>query len=294
MGRKIRRWLLALGLLGGLTAHGPTAQAGSPVWAIHGPHNTVYLAGSVHLLKAGDSTLPAAFDRAYAGSKGLVMELDLDNMNPLEAGGWMLEHGMLPAGVTLRQRLGATRYQRVATEAQRLGLPPELLQQLQPWVIGMQLLEMQYQQLGFEADQGVEQQLDHRAQADGKPVSGLETVAEQLGLLGAMSDDDQTRFLDMIVAEMGDVGSDTQQVITAWRSGDAARLAGLLSEEYKSFPALYRTLVSERNRRWMPQLEKLLQDRQDYFVVVGALHLVGDGGLLDLMRRAGYRPEQLN
>jgi uncharacterized protein len=294
VGRKIRRWLLSLGLLGCLTAHCLPAAAGSPVWAIHGPHNTVYLAGSVHLLKSGDSALPAAFDRAYAGSKGLVMELDVGNVNPLEAGGWMLEHGMLPAGVTLRQRLGDTRYQRVATEAQRLGLPPEMLQQLQPWVIGLQLLQMQYQQLGFEADDGVEQQLDHRAQADGKPVTGLETLGEQLGALGSMSEDDQTRFLDMIVAEMGDVGSDTQQVITAWRAGDAARLAALLSDEYKSFPALYRTLVSERNKHWMPQLQKLLQANQDYFVVVGALHLVGDGGLLDLMRHAGYRAEQLN
>jgi hypothetical protein len=294
VGRKIRRWLLSLGLLGCLTGHCLPAAAGSPVWVIHGPHNTVYLAGSVHLLKAGEAALPGAFDRAYASSKGLVMELDVGNVNPMEAMGWMLEHGMLPAGMTLRQRIGETRYQRVATEAQRLGLPIELLQQFQPWVIGLQLLESQYQALGFEADAGVEQQLDHRAQADGKSVRGLETLGEQLGALGAMSDDDQTRFLDMIVAEMGDVGSDTQQVITAWRAGDAARLAALLSEEYKSFPALYRTLVSDRNKHWMPQLERLLQDSQDYFVVVGALHLVGEGGLLDLMKRAGYRPEQLN
>ena len=79
-------------------------------------------------------------------------------------------------------------------------------------------------------------------------------------------------------------------MITAWRNGDAARLGALLSEEYKSFPALYRMLVSDRNRRWMPQIEKLLQEQQDYFVVVGALHLVGDGGLLELMRRDGYKP----
>ena len=293
MGRKIRRWLLAaLGLLGGLTAL--SAHGASPVWAIHGPHNTVYLAGSVHMLKAGESALPIAFDRAYAGSRGLVMELDLGNVNPLEAAGWMIEHGALPEGTTLQQRLGDNRYQKVSTEAERLGVPAELLQQQQPWVVGMELLELKYQQLGFEAEAGVEQQLQQRAQADHKPVSGLETVAEQLGVLGGMSDEDQVRFLDMVIAEMGDVGSDTQQVITAWRSGDAARLAALLSEEYQTFPALYRMLVSERNRHWLPQIEKLLQERQDYFVIVGALHLVGEGGLLDLVRRDGYRPEQLN
>jgi uncharacterized protein YbaP (TraB family) len=290
VGREICRWVLAtLGLLGGLTA-----QAASPVWAIHGAHNTVYLAGSVHLLKAEDAALPPGFNRAYGSSQGLVMELDLDNLNPLEATGWIMEHGTLPEGTTLRQRLGESRYQRVASEAERLGMPAELLQQFQPWVIGMQLLELQYQQLGFQPEEGVEQQLEQRAQADRKPVSGLETVAEQLGVLGGMSDADQMRFLDMIVAEMGDVDSDTQAVIVAWRNGDAARLAKLLSDEYKSFPALYRVLVSDRNQRWLPQIEKLLQERQDYFVIVGALHLVGDGGLLDLVHREGYRTEQLN
>jgi uncharacterized protein len=96
------------------------------------------------------------------------------------------------------------------------------------------------------------------------------------------------------VTEMHDVGSETQSVVTAWRSGDAAKLAALLSDEYKSFPNLYRVLVTERNKRWVPQIEKLLHGNQDVFVVVGALHLVGDGGLLDLMRRDGYKPEQLN
>jgi hypothetical protein len=117
---------------------------------------------------------------------------------------------------------------------------------------------------------------------------------EQLGVLQGMSYPDQARFLDMIVTEMHDVESETQSVVTAWRTGDAAKLAALLSDEYKSFPNLYRLLVSDRNKRWVPQIEKLLHGNQDCFVVVGALHLVGDGGLLELMRRDGYKAEVLN
>ena len=289
MGRKTRRWLLALGLLGSLTAH-----AGSPVWAIHGDHNTVYLAGSVHLLKANDSRLPAAFDRAYGGSKALVMELDVSKVDPMEAASWMMEHGMLKEGTTLRATIGEDRYRRVTAEAGRLGVPMEAADMLEPWALGLQLIEMQYMQLGFDPQQGVEQQLQVRAAADGKPISGLETLDEQLGVLQGMSYADQARFLDMIVTEMHDVGKETQSVVTAWRTGDEAKLAALLSDEYKSFPALYRLLVSERNKRWVPQIEKLLHANQDYFVVVGALHLVGDGGLLDLMRRDGYKAESVN
>ncbi|MGH8210953.1 MAG: TraB/GumN family protein, partial [Steroidobacteraceae bacterium] len=94
--------------------------------------------------------------------------------------------------------------------------------------------------------------------------------------------------------EMHDVDSDTQAVITAWRAGDATQLAALLSDEYKSFPALYRVLVSDRNKRWVPQIEQLLKKKDNYFVVVGALHLVGDSGLLELIRRDGFKAEQLN
>src|SRR6202007_3407965 len=98
VGRTALQRLLALCLLGSLTAH-----AASPVWAIRGAHNTVYLAGSVHLLPAQDAVLPQAFDRAHADSAKLVMELDLGKLDELAAAGWMLQHGALPAGERLRQ-----------------------------------------------------------------------------------------------------------------------------------------------------------------------------------------------
>jgi uncharacterized protein YbaP (TraB family) len=288
VGRTTHRWLFALSLLCGVAAH-----AGSPVWAIHGNHNTVYIAGSVHLLKAGDSRLPPAFDQAYSGSKALVMEIAVDKVDPVQTASWMMEHGMLKDGATLKSIIGDERYKRVSAEAERLGVPMEAADMMEPWALGLQLLEMQYMQLGFDPQQGVEQQLQHRAQADGKPISGLETIDEQLGLLEGMSHSDQAKFLDMVVSEMRGVESETQSVVSAWRSGDSAKLAALLSDEYKSFPALYRLLVAERNRRWVPQIEKLLQGDRDCFVVVGALHLVGEGGLLELMRKDGYKPETL-
>jgi uncharacterized protein YbaP (TraB family) len=83
-------------------------------------------------------------------------------------------------------------------------------------------------------------------------------------------------------------------VTKAWRSGDAARLAALLSSEYGTFPSLYKPLVTDRNRRWMPQVEELLKSNDNSLVVVGALHLVGTGGLLELLRGKGYTITQLN
>jgi uncharacterized protein YbaP (TraB family) len=222
------------------------------------------------------------------------MELDLGKIDPGEAAGWMMQHGMLGEGNTLRKTIGDDRYRRVSAEAARLGLPMELADQLAPWVLGLQMSQLQYAQLGFDEQSGVEEQIERRAQADGKPTAGLETLQEQLGFFEALSPEEQAKFLDLVVTENHDVGKDTQDVITAWRAGNAGKLAALLSDEYKSFPTLYRLLVTERNKRWVPQIEKLLRDKDNCLVVVGALHLVGDGGLLDLIRKDGFKAEQLN
>jgi uncharacterized protein len=280
--------LFLLGLLGSLTAH-----AEAPVWALRGAKNTVYLAGSVHLLRAKDAKLPAAFDKAYADSSALVMEIDMDDLNPLEAQGWMLEHGMYLTEGSLSEVVGKSRFEKLEQESNRLGLPVEAVDRLEPWLAAMTLVQLQYVKLGFDPEQGVEKQLERRARADGKEITGLETLPEQLGLLDELPESDQLRFLDMTLEEMHEMEGQTDGLLAAWRSGDAKKLADLLSEEYEVAPALYRTLVSDRNRRWMPQLEKLLRADTNYFVVVGALHLVGDGGLLEMAKARGFSAKQL-
>ena len=262
--------LILLGLLGCLDA-----QAQSPVWAIRGAHNTVYLAGSVHLLKSGEAALPVALEHAYARAKALVMEVDIDSMDSPEAQSILLEKGMYSDGANLKDSIGETRYRRVAAEAERLGIPIEGLQSFEPWAIALTLTQLEYMQLGYD------------------PEQGLETLEQQIDVLAGLSKDDQARFLDQTVSEMHDAERDTQAVLSAWRSGNNAKLAALLGEDYQEFPSLYRALVTDRNRSWMPQIERFLADNRDYLVVVGALHLVGDGGLLELAKARGYKPEPL-
>jgi uncharacterized protein len=288
VGRAARRWLLGLSLLGSLSAH-----AASPVWAVRGAHNTVYLAGSIHMLPADDAALPPGFERAYADSKKLVLEMDLAKLDPLEATAWMMDHGSLPAGTHLKDVLGEQRYQRVSAAAAGLGLPMSGLDTLAPWVVGIEITDLAYTHEGFDPDQGVEDQLLLRAQTDGRPTAGLETLPEELGGLLALSREDQVRMLDQSVDELKDIKSEVRELTDAWRHGDAARLAKLLSSEYDAFPALYKPLVMERNRRWLPQVEQLLKGQENALVVVGALHLVGQGGLIELLRGKGYAITQL-
>jgi uncharacterized protein len=287
--RTTARWLLALGLLGSLTV-----QAASPVWAIRGTHNTVYLAGSVHLLRSADAALPPGFALAYQHAARLVMEIDLGNIDPLEVSEWMMQHGTLPQGSSLRELLGDPRYQKVSAAAAVAGLPAGVLEHSAPWLVGLELAEAEYAHLGFDPEQGVEEQLVRRARADHKPTAGLESVADELDVFADMEPAQQTRFLDMVLEDLGDTGSELQPVLAAWRRGDAPRLAALLAREYRSFPTLYRALVTDRNQRWLPQIERMLKGPDDCLVVVGALHLVGPGGLLELLRHDGLSAQQLD
>jgi uncharacterized protein YbaP (TraB family) len=278
----MRQWLFALCLLGSLTA-----RAQSPVWALHGAHNTVYLAESVHLLKPGESALPAAFTRAYDDSRQLVMEMDLAKLDTANISAWILEHGRYPDGQSMTQALGPQRYARVAAQAAALGLPLEQLAVLRPWVAALTLTDLMYLQLGYDPQSGVEEQLLARARRDGRATAGLETLDEELGQLEHMSDEDQARFLELTLQDLKDTSSETDQMLTAWRAGDNLQLAAQLSDAYHQFPELYRVLVGERNQRWLPQIRSFLGADHNVLIVVGALHVVGKGGLLELLRTAG-------
>ncbi len=289
MARSASWWFLALGLLGCLNA-----RAAGPVWAIRGAHDIVYLAGSIHLLRAADADLPPALTRAYADSSSLVMEIDLGTLDPNELAATLLAHGLLPTDTSLPAVLGPARYQRVSAAAAALGLPAVALERETPWLVGLELTELEYAHLGFDPEQGVEQQLVRRAHADHRPTAGLEQLSDELAIFEALAPPAQVRFLDMVVDDLAATDTDTHAVLDAWRGGDVRRLAALLAREYHEDPALYRALVSDRNRAWLPAIERLLEGDENSLVVVGALHLVGSGGLLELLRRDGHPAQQLD
>jgi len=290
------RGLTAL-LVAAAIAATPAASAAaerSVVWSVRGEHNTVYLFGSIHVLRPGDVGLPRAAETAYDDAEQLVMEIDMDDpavADPLALASQMQRYAQLPAGQSLESALGAD-YPAVATHLREAGLDPALLDGFAPWFVGMMVLQLEIARRGFDPAHGIEQQVTDRAMADRKPIRGLETPADQFAVLGGLSLPEQKRFLLMTLEETEQTDARLDQLLNAWRSGDTATLAQVLSEEFEEFPELYRPLTEERNRAWVEQLAGLLDDRDDYLVVVGALHLVGRNSVVDLLRQRGYRVTQ--
>jgi uncharacterized protein YbaP (TraB family) len=289
MTRRLATFVAAFAVLAAPAAQADTGR--SVLWTVHGEHNSVYLLGSIHVLRAGDAGLPAAAEAAYDDAERLVMEIDLDDptiVDPVAMAQQMQRHALLPPGQTLQSVLGAD-YEAVAARLTEAGLQPALVERFAPWFVGMLLLQVEVAKRGFDPAHGIEQQVADRAVADGKPITGLETPADQFAVLGGLSLSDQKRFLMMTLEETESTDERLETLLGAWRSGDTDALASTLSEEFEAFPELYRPLTEDRNRAWVKQLEALLDERDDYLVVVGALHLVGRHNVVDLLRERGHR-----
>jgi uncharacterized protein YbaP (TraB family) len=288
----------ARGLFGALllafAAAPALADGESSVWTIKGARNTVYLAGSVHALPKEHSEFPPALERAYQAAQRIVMEVDLDDLNPMEAVSFVTANGTLPADRTLQDVVGADKYGSIARLAASLDLPEFAIAKLEPWAAAMVLTQFALMKSGFDPALGIDMQLADRARADGKSIDGLETVEEQLGIFDSRSVEEQTRFLLDSTEDAPQLHADLQRLVAAWRTGDLAALQKEFLEERAKTPELYDALLGERNRKWMPKIEALLAEKGDVLVVVGALHYVGPDGLLELLRRAGYKPAPLS
>jgi len=292
----VKRSLAAaiLSLVVGLASPAGQARDRSILWAVDGAHNTVYLLGSIHVLRAGDSALTETAERAYEDAEQLVMEIDLDDpelADPVALLDAMREAALLPAGQTLREVLGSD-YAAIRDRARQSGVDLEPLEPFAPWFVATLLLQVELAKRGFLPELGIEHQLAGRAIADGKPIQGLETAEDQFAVLAGLSLPEQKRFLLMTLEESADLDEQIADLLGAWRSGDTAALGRALSDEFESFPELYRPLTEDRNRAWIDDLVELLDDRDDYLVVVGALHLVGRNSVVDLLRQRGYTVTQ--
>jgi uncharacterized protein len=264
------------------------------LWTVAGRHNTVYLLGSIHLLRATDGGLPAVANDAYVDAEQLIMEIDMDaaDAEPAALLGTMQQAAMLPPGQTLRSVLGAD-YARIASQTEESGLPLEPFDSFAPWFVALTVMSLELAKRGFDPSLGVEQTLAARATSDRKPITGLETAQQQFAVLSGLPLTEQKRFLMMTLDETGRMDEEIDQLLAAWRTGDTQELETLLSAEFERFPELYKPLTEDRNRAWLGKIESMLDDdRDDYLVVVGALHLVGRNSVVDLLEARGYEVRQ--
>lgn len=289
------RLLSALAATGALALlHARLAQADAlPMWEVDGAHNTVRILGSIHFLRPGRDSLPPAVVAAIEDADVMLMELDLDDLDPVQAQASLQQLGLDPRGRTLEALLGPRDYRLAAERARRVGVDIALLQPFEPWLAAVTVSQIELQKLGFDAESGVEQQVLKLAQRGRKEVRGLETLEQQLSAMDALPMADQSAFLLQTLDDAAEMEGQIDEMVTAWKNGDVRAMEKEFLDDVREQPGLYRRIVVDRNRDWARQIGPLTRERRNYLVVVGTLHLVGPDSLITMLGRSGHPARQV-
>jgi uncharacterized protein YbaP (TraB family) len=263
------------------------------LWKVEGPGGaSAYLLGSLHVLTADFYPLHATINKAFAESKTLVEEIDIDEASDPMLMMAALSKAMLTDGRTLEQIIAPDVYAEVKTRAEQAGLPLAAIQRMKPWLVAITLMAPTLQAAGFKPELGIDRHFFDRAKDSGMKRQGLETMAFQLDRFDSLSPKLQEELLKTTMEDLDKEVAGVKDMAQAWAFGNVAAIEKLTLSELKSAPELYQKLLVDRNNNWIPHIESCIKENAGCFVVVGAAHLVGPDGLPVLLAKKGYTVTQ--
>src|SRR5438552_4580297 len=262
------------------------------IWKVQSGNNVMYLAGSVHALTVDAYPLNPAYQRAFEAAGALAEESDLAEADPLSGGLGLLAKGMYQDGRTFSSAVSRDTAALVERKLKNTPLALDLIQPMKPWMVMLMLEALGSQAAGLDPELGLDKHFYNLATDGKKQVIGLETAESQMDRFDKMPEPMQEQMLRSELAEMDTEQTGLRSLLAAWQTGDASAIEKMLLGSFSNNPTAYASLITERNRNWMPQLEACLTRSSPCFVVVGAAHVVGPQGLLAMLQQKGYRVEQ--
>lgn len=268
------------------------AQNRHTLWKIESNTGTVYLLGSLHLLKQTHYPLSPVIESAFQEAQTVIVEADLDSLNMPETQLMAGIKAMYQSG-SLRESISENTYRLVRVKADELGINIQQLNPFKPWFCALTLVAVKLQQLGFQQQYGIDRYFFDKAKQAGKRIGSLEAVGEQIDFLASLPSKSQEDLLLQALKDMEIVEQFFDEMYTAWSQGDTGKLGSLMTKSFEGYPVLYERLLTARNKNWVPQIEQFLRESGTYFVIVGAGHLAGDNSVIDMLRQKGYKVEQM-
>lgn len=274
-----------------------TALAESSVWQIKeakgSGENTLYIAGTLHLLRAEDFPLPEEFEDAYKKAENLVFEADLSAFEDPDVQTKMYQMVTWDDGSVLADHVKPETLKRFDALLNSYGIPMLMVENYKPGFAAITVALLEMQKLGV-GEEGVDAFYHNKARQDGLAIDALETVEQQISFIANMGIENPDEFLNYSMDDMEGLGELLDNMTQAWRAGDMSALAAHMTEQMRDlYPEVYRALLTERNLAWLPKIEAMMQDPDVEMILVGAGHLAGEGSVLDLLEKAGYLVEQL-
>ena len=263
------------------------------LWTISKDGETAgYLVGSVHYMKPDVYPLPSSYEEAFQASDVLAFKINRDSAQA-KAQGLIRQLGMYPGSKRLESELADSTYALLRARADTLGLNLNRLQRMEPWVLSLIVPTTQMRKAGYSEKSGIDTHFFEKAKQAGKKRVAFETAAEQLRFFDQFPPDRQAAYLHYSLLEADRTVQMIDETSAAWQRGDADEIKALVQDEMKTdFPGLYQTLIVERNQNWMSSINDLLASEKRPMIVVGAGHVVGEDGLVAMLREEGHTVQQ--
>jgi len=267
------------------------ASSDPALWVVSDDDTTIYLFGTVHMMKPGvlwfDDEVKAAFDT----SDELVLEVTEDK--PSEMAVTIALMGLNEEGPT-RDMVKPELRQSYLDALAEYQIPADAMDRFEPWLVAINLSIAPLNKLGYQQNLGAEQILATSAKAAKKKVSGLETTEEQLGFFDALPRKAQIAYLNATVEQLPNVEEQFTKLMDNWKAGDSEALAALMNESIAQTPELAQALLYNRNMRWSDWIATRMDQPGTVFMAVGAGHLAGEKSVVDLLTKRKMTVKRLS
>lgn len=259
------------------------------LWKLQDKDTTIYIFGTVHLMKKGVNWYTPGVDRALNEADRLYLELSPRDTNPLVIQSLILRHGIITDGRTLEGMVGAEDYGKMIDVLEDMDVPLIGFNAMRPWLAATAMTIQVSAANGYLPEYGVETVLTKKANEKGVKIKGLETAEFQIGIFGDMPEEAQKAFFVATIDEVDHVDAMFEVMKNAWLEGDTETLSKLLNSDFEIYPQAAEKLLYSRNRNWADKVEKLMKKDGTFMIAVGTGHLVGHKNLIEILTNRGYQ-----
>ena len=268
------RALTAFALLLAPAAHAQkTSDADPALWVVKDADTTIYLFGTVHVLKPGLSWFDEGIKAAFDKSDELVLEMLEPDTATMQ--GLVMKTALNPTGPTLTEKLPADKREAYTRALGDVGVPAAALDRFDPWFAAVTLSLAGLPKLGYDPASGAERTLGAAAKAANKQIVGLETAEQQFGYFDSLAEPLQIKFLVSTIDDYSKMGAELDKMVASWSAGDPEALGRVMNEALSDTPEIAKVLLADRNTRWAEWIGKRLEKPGKVFIAVGAGHLAG-------------------
>lgn len=272
------------------------AQAKTSVWKVSNKENVFYLGGTVHVLSAADYPLPCEYELAFTQADEIIFETDIAALSAPSFALKAAQTGTYPAGTSLRDKISPETLESLNNYLNSIGLPAFALMQLKPGMLMSMIVLTELQKQGVVSSAGVDQYFYSQAKQKQKLIGQLESPELQLELVANLGLGNEDIFIKYLLESMNLFQNEFGNLLDAWRTGnvDALSKASGFDQLKNEFPTLFDDLISDRNNDWLSKIEKMAATPEVEYILVGALHMVGEEGLLFQLAEKSYTITQLD